>query len=1418
MVFLNIEDEVFPCQSDFRCDATTTVAPFPNMQFQHCRVLEFFSGGYGGWHCAGKILSEFCQADIQTVGIDNDLDACRNYCLSREVALISGDKPLPIGFFQQLGKDCVIHGDISSRHWLPAIVHWRPQIACISAPCQPWSRAGLQQGLSSHNGIHFTEAISACRFIQPAFILLEQVAGFISHPHRKWVIRTCVAAGYKQVWAKVVDLSSVCPTQRPRWIALFQHASLPEVTSEGFQTFPNHLPPSPVSFDAVLSSGQLHDPRLVLSSHAYRILSSVDFLPPAKRRQIRQPVTPQKVLLERCTSVFAVTPTFLATYGFQHELDETQLRDKGCLTHLVKESSGRIRHWHPAEICMLHLGFGQHFIHFDWKQAYKHLGNQIAIGHALLALVNAYNFLHFQQTPIVLQEVIDFATKHRITASNSRIVSCAYGSFIAKTDLIPAATCDNFRSAVDQLFAFGSAMPADSLWTFQGTQQISQVGQVGSPISPVPTDHESDAHDVQVNIAFIPKVPLRLHCQQLATFWVSTDVTPDYLVALWDSSFTLKINHLGLFDMIPHSDIPHELCNLKQDFLVSQVDSRLTILPSLADKFEEQVQTIFGNDVVFDQFGRVQRDVRPIAATLLTQTELKHQTAQVDPPTLLAALQQVKIVTEYLSFTGCIKHSCIGDPVASQVVINLLAHSFEGETLKQLGRSCHVKQQMIVFEPSYAADPVPPAVFRVAQVVSLTRSITDRLQCEDGVSLRVKWLGRTLFHGLFHGDLSTSTLQAFLSAIFTIIDPDETVALVHKGVRLGATLIRDLQSSTATTHVTLHLVRSMHGGGNKHQQRVQVKNSIAGTLIEQGIDLQWILTHLDKIMDAKGFQKLIPIAALPAGQNRSKQIAELFTEAGFPLPTTAAKNAPSTLQAKLRKKTPSMPAPSNITIEPSFLLNQDGTQVPQIYEFRAQRTGIYVVTPTDAQPWIREGNVLSADELGMLVIGEPDIPCSLPHDSIHIPCTDSQGHAFLLAATLVQFGAKKVKVKALDAHIATGTQCKVTSLTMWRQEWSSEEWEAAISQTYQFVKDAFSIDNLSDAIVACWGRSLRRGKSLATNHDATSIQLHCSVSSGHFHSFLSKTGFNRIWAAPKQEDGRLSESFRILWLSGDLQRVTALAAHLSGCTGLVKGKSSMGLRFTLDSFAAAWKHENLSQDVPEYIPSTHVFKLEPLPFGCSPQQLADWSAHVGWKFRPLRATGPKAWLVCSGSLPPNTTLAFNGNPILVRHLPPRSSQASHAIVAGPRHFANKPSSNQTTSSSVPFTPADPWAQWKGPRLTPSAAPSAGNRALEGPAEKRFQQQDDRIAGLEDQIKQISLQQDKQDLAITQVGKDVMATESRLSNQLSQAIDSVKVDLKHSLQETLQAQHTKFDASISELRQLLTSANKRKVEQPDDMTL
>eukprot|EP00435_Cladocopium_sp_Y103_P006171 s1077_g2.t1 len=243
---------------------------------------------------------------------------------------------------------------------------------------------------------------------------------------------------------------------------------------------------------------------------------------------------------------------------------------------------------------------------------------------------------------------------------------------------------------------------------------------------------------------------------------------------------------------------------------------------------------------------------------------------------------------------------------------------------------------------------------------------------------------------------------------------------------------------------------------------------------------------------------------------------------------------------------------------------------------------------------------------------------------------------------MVQFGAKQVKAKEWDQNATTATTSRICALTLWRQDWTEKEWDVATNQTSQFLKDIFALEGLNGAITSVWGRSFRRGNQPTTNKDATSVQVHVAIIEEHFLPLLKLTGYNRVWAAPKAEDGRLIDDFRILWLPAgiDIQKASALIAKLTGVCGLVRGKSSLGARVNSSMFSTAWSIVYPQEPVPADVSNKWVYKLEPLPYGCNSKMLIEWSQHVKWPLRPLRATGPKNWLVRTGDEPPEGPLAF----------------------------------------------------------------------------------------------------------------------------------------------------------------------------------
>lgn len=588
---------------------------------------------------------------------------------------------------------------------------------------------------------------------------------------------------------------------------------------------------------------------------------------------------------------------------------------------------------------------------------------------------------------------------------------------------------------------------------------------------------------------------------------------------------------------------------------------------------------------------------------------------------------------------------------------------------------------------------------------------------------------------------------------------------------------------------------------------------MAGSLLEQGVDLQWITKHVDQVVDKVGIQKLAPIAALRSGEQRDQQILQIFADCNCPIPAKTEKHVGSNaFSQRSKKRAVQSVNTTDLAIDCEFIHNEDGSPTQQIAEFRGQRTGIFLTTADTALPWIREGQVLSADELGMVVIGEISQQCKLPHQQVLVPCKDGSNRDILLAATLIQFGTKQLGIKNLDKNAVKTPQCQVTSLTMWKSEWSKEEWTAACSNTMQFVRDAFTFDGMQDAIVTTWGRSLRKGRQVANPSEATSIQVHASIRADMFHAFLGKSGFNRIWTAPKKEDGRLSDDFRVIWFEGDIQRATSLSATLGGATGLIQGKNSFGLRFTLSSFSNAWKHIHPNQDEPEHIISKFVYKIEPLPFGCSPEQIREWSQHLKWKCRPLKALGARAWIVATDAEPPSTTVAFNGQTVLIRLLPQKGSPAVAPIVAGPR----APTSVREPGHQPPPLQTDPWAQYKGLKQPP-IAPNPLTRSVAGPSETRLQQQDDKIDAIEKKIQLLTQSQDQQTNQLGELRTEIQKSEHRIADQVRQSIGEVRHELSNSVKDAMKQQSKQFEDNMRDLRLLFQQTNpKRKNENVDDM--
>lgn len=212
------------------------------------------------------------------------------------------------------------------------------------------------------------------------------------------------------------------------------------------------------------------------------------------------------------------------------------------------------------------------------------------------------------------------------------------------------------------------------------------------------------------------------------------------------------------------------------------------------------------------------------------------------------------------------------------------------------------------------------------------------------------------------------------------------------------------------------------------------------------------------------------------------------------------------------------------------------------------------------------------------------------------------------------------------------------------------------------------------------------------------------------------------------------------------------------------------------------------------------------------QMLMEWATHLSWKMKPLRAVGPKTWVIESPSSPPASQLYFNTMPILVRELNPRFVAKQNPVVAGPKPSSaiSAPGSSGIFANGLGGN--DPWANWSGTSANTGQPPRA---AAAGPIEDKFAKQTSRMDKLEAELTQIKQDQKEQKESQAKFQQDVVAGDQENRKDLDQKIVGLKQEFENSFTKALATQTKKFDNDLQEIKQLLLGSAKRK-EHPDTM--
>ena len=1364
-------------------------------------VLEFFGGGMGGWKAAGSFLEQFFQQRWETIAIENQLEVAMCYAISHETGLLTDLTGLPRTFFSEYHSSWVVCKDIRDKSWQPFVAEWGVDAILLSPPCQPWSGAATSPGVERLDGKLTAIGLLQCRWFRPHYIALEQVVGFQTHPHKPVVLRILHWLGYRIVFEKVVDLADQSPSHRQRFllVAVRVHSNVTTAPLKGW--FRQEFNKQPLRCCIRLPADMIS--QLQPTEDTKSLASNPEFSKGLGR------LTPEKVLASRITHDGQCAPTFMAKYGSQHEFDISYLKKHGYFGHFVamQDDTNSFRFWHPAEIAIIHGIVHSTFLPQELKLAWHIVGNQICLPHALLLVADMfYRLHHFDYSPFV---VFSQFQALRFQGPQAVLMPCPGGFLIGNcegTTISPHLS--ELVNCVENSVEFrcwhpkcGTGLTAlarardDNAHTGVLEETVSN-GSIS------PTEH------------FSISVLAKFEGDHSFAFWCDSNIPCKSIETLWfdhvNCTLVASSNPAQPCIRVVPARQQNSPTDDAWDIVTVYVEGELTlwsITPEQPLMYHDKLQTM--QTTLYDQFGIVAPSQKNRFDIVILTKPLEFAIPNVSVLYLFAAFRDatIEIHWDASNHSNILAIDCATPGLS--LLLDFWTSLFAQPQLESLGFRCFIDSDAgcIRFMPIPTIGVIPPAAFQLALGIAAVRSIFALIPVTWPIRARLTWFSRPLWSGLLSSDCTAQMIVNVIRMGLGTTKAISSFSLVHSGRRVPLDTVVNTLLKPDQEELVLHVVPELRGGGpSKQQQKLLAKNSIAAVLLENGHEIGWVKQTVESLHDQFGIPKLQQILVGPTQGQKLKDIKLACSELGISFPTPAKPtnqaNALGPLKPKRRKENELSINPAEYKVDAGFFLTSDHKPAAQVNQLRANATGFCLVLPSDATPWLRANQTISADELGAIVLGKMPVETSLLTEAVTMPCTDQSGQSVLLSGTLIQLGSKALTYAKGDPKQVDAVAGHLMSITLYKDDWSPDRWMEATMNPISFVAKTLEHENLKECVQAMWGRSLRAGRAQASPAQATTVQLHCTVVDTKKEQLLRASGLNSLFFTPKTRAGRIDLAFKIVWIEGDLAQAIGLATQTPHCLGLVRGRSSYGLRFEEERFVEAWAKIHPGITPPPRSIGGLTFKIEELPFGCTCDMLTSWGSKISWKIVPFKALGPSTWLVRSEQQVPPGLLHFNTTPVLVRLLPARDVDKTPLLV-GPRpKFQSQP------RDMPPMLSSDPWANYNGPRVQSVATTQAPPRTLEGPVASKLKEQDEKIATLQSDLKKMAQQNDKQFAVMDKRMDSSDKQHAAQFGKMEASISSLSSSIDQALQSSVQQNANLMEKKMNELKALFQTKRLR----------
>lgn len=1258
--------------------------------------VEQFAGGIGGWHAAKKHLQQQKQIGfgLRTVAIESHLPYAVQFSLTHDFTILGDVASVPPEFLHSHHRDTMFVCPIQDLSWQKQISKLPLQIWSISAPCQSWSLAGYQRGFMQPNGMNLADSISQIRIFRPKAVAIEQVAGFPQHEHFPLACKLMTWAGYTLFHAGVFDHTTLTPAKRARWLGIFIRSDLECDIVEKME-WPVILPAVPKNFDVQL---HLEHQERIQFEPSYQVAERYfdPLLMPGKLKNW----TKSEILDARVPTCDMKVPTFMHAYGAQHELAPYLLGTNGLFGHFVRQGPA-FRFWTPCECMMIH-GHDQPVALFKPPRlSWETIGNSIAMPHALYALYKAFQITQMLLTDDSFEDIARSFIDRRFKASETTILQDQFAWFMGTPE-----DASNLQRRVEMFviqMCWGDSKP-DRIWppsTYYSTEQGLQVFHAVQNMI-----HPTDLMDISPTLQFdmIFEVFLLASRGEYGVLKVNGWTTWQTLLMLWG------------FRFLP-SQPNWTVEQLHEPLQTTASDLKVVLTPHDTPKVIEQCETALGlfsvpilirDDVdltlyeiedsslwhktrpaqqVHDVFAEWEPITPDSKFRFPTEIGVKCQEPKQDRDCKVPWDSVSKVCIEPLMppQTDILIFHCEALPEDLHNLKNLWMNADQQQWYHSKGRQCNLQiiddcTYRFLFRPLHGTTTTPVIIFRrllLQRFMRLAFLGDFQVGKDDLVPVVIKYHGSIILEGHASRIVNFEQWLRSLEHLFQMTVHPGPPHMICAGQRVTeACTMQDLitRRDWKSRPITIHIGESILGGTkttSKQDFKRLIESGIANLFLEYGLDLPQVTSSTSILIESVGLPRLHHLLHGEPETDRYMSFERLCKAMELPLPERTTKRSHTDgkfrkIRAQAQVRDNGALTAENFLLQDGFFLNADGSAATILTQYSPNASGVILMTPAKAQEWINAAADKSPDELGIYVLGPHKINTRFPMININAPAKDNTGRSVLLNGCLVQMGEKHIAIPASENSIETN-DVQVASVTMWQEDFEPSLWNRIIESPVRAAKDLLALDGHQGIMGKPWARVFQDKGVSVVPALASSVQFHAEFQKGpRFLALLKRSGFNKIYITPKNEDGRPDPAWKIIWLTDTVLQIESKATCIHGSAGLVKGKKSKGLRVEQASFRTTWEKLKPGTEAPDIRSTQFVYRLQPLPLGIDAQNLTAWGKQIKWDIRPIRAVGAKQWVVGSNEQPPNIVM-FNGQPLLVQQLHQKQIDGTGVIAAGPRH-------------------------------------------------------------------------------------------------------------------------------------------------------